>query len=257
MLSPAAERAIGDALTCGKALLKFISPNNVGLTGSHECGYYLPKAAWKIFTEYPPVNGANKKSSVKITWQDGRVTDSCVTWYGRGTRSEYRLTRFGKDFPYLAADTVGDLLVLVPKNLHEFSGYVLDLDEDIEEIQAALGIEVIESWGVYEVGIDTTETSDECIERHFRKFCERVLTFPTTTQFSEETRNAINECIKDFAKISLDDRLMELVENEYRLFRLVERQVCQHEIVRPFKDVDDFLTTASSIMNRRKSRAGR
>ncbi len=31
----------------------------------------------------------------------------------------------------------------------------------------------------------------------------------------------------------------------------------QHEIVRPFKDVDDFLTTASSIMNRRKSRAGR
>jgi hypothetical protein len=48
MLSPAAERAVNDALACGKALLKFISPNNVGLTGSHECGYYLPKKAWRI-----------------------------------------------------------------------------------------------------------------------------------------------------------------------------------------------------------------
>src|SRR5207249_3511462 len=73
----------------------------------------------------------------------------------------------------------------------------------------------------------------------------------------EATQNAINECIEEFARLSLDDRLMQLVEYEYRLFRLVERQVCQHEIVRPFKDVEDFLTTASSIMNRRKSRAGR
>jgi restriction endonuclease EcoRII-like protein len=46
-------------------------------------------------------------------------------------------------------------------------------------------------------------------------------------------------------------------EAEYKLYRLAERQICQSEIVRVFKDVDDFLTTASSIMNRRKSRAGR
>src|SRR5205814_1951722 len=83
---------------------------------------------------------------------------------------------------------------------------------------------------------DTTETSDECIERHFRKFCEVIKSFPTTSQFSEATQNAINECIEEFARLSLDDRLMQLVEYEYRLFRLVERQVCQHEIVRPFKD---------------------
>src|SRR5437763_15448838 len=47
------------------------------------------------------------------------------------------------------------------------------------------------------------------------------------------------------------------MDAEYRLFRLAERQLCQAEIVRVFKDVDDFLATASSIMNRRKSRAGR
>jgi len=38
---------------------------------------------------------------------------------------------------------------------------------------------------------------------------------------------------------------------------MVERQVCQSEVVRAFKDVDDFLKTAASIMNRRKARAGK
>ncbi len=54
-----------------------------------------------------------------------------------------------------------------------------------------------------------------------------------------------------------DDVLMRCMDAEYWLFRLAERQICQSEIVRVFRDVDDFLATASSIMNRRKARAGR
>jgi len=44
---------------------------------------------------------------------------------------------------------------------------------------------------------------------------------------------------------------------EYRLFKLVERQLCLDEVRRLFKDIDDFLSTAARIMNRRKTRAGR
>ena len=47
------------------------------------------------------------------------------------------------------------------------------------------------------------------------------------------------------------------MEAEYRLFKLVERQLCQKDIIRVFKSVDDFLRTAATIMNRRKARAGR
>jgi len=35
------------------------------------------------------------------------------------------------------------------------------------------------------------------------------------------------------------------------------RQICQREIQTLFKDVDEFLSIAQSIINRRKSRAGR
>jgi type II restriction enzyme len=64
-------------------------------------------------------------------------------------------------------------------------------------------------------------------------------------------------CVNDFAKKPTDDRLMDLMKAEYRLFRLVERQICLPEVCRLFKDIDDFLKTAATLMNRRKSRAGR
>jgi hypothetical protein len=256
MLSPFCERAIENAIRYGNALLKFVSPNDVGLTGGHQCGFYLPKTAYKMFTPYPPIKGENSKHQVTIEWQDEIVTESVVTWYGKA-KDEYRLTRFGKGFPFLVADTVGDLLVLIPKTGTEFLAYVLDLDEDIEEIQATLGVEVIESWGVYQNGVPQTETEDECVDRYFRRFAELLTDFPPGSAFSEETRRVLRECIRRFNAMPPDAALMASMDAEYQLFRLVERQVCQAEIVRVKKDVDDFLRTASSIMNRRKARAGR
>lgn len=258
MVSPIGGAAINDALEQGKALLKFISPNDVGTTGSHQCGFYLPKAAWEIFTPYAPIKGENSKSWPTILWQDGRETASCVTWYGTGTRSEYRLTRFGPDFPYLTADTIGNLLVLIPRSHDDFLAYVLDLEEDIIEIQAALGVEVIGSWGIYEAGkMPDPESENECIDRQFRKFAEQLTAFPPTKEFSYSTQQIVAECVKQFAQLSIDEKLMRCISEEYSLFRMVERKITQPEIVRVFKDVDDFIETAASIMNRRKARAGR
>lgn len=256
MPSAIAARAIQDATTHGRAILKFISPNDVGLTGGHQCGFYLPKSVWQMYSPHPPERGENKKSWPKVLWQDGRVTDSCVTWYGSGTRSEYRLTRFGRDFPYLNPDSVGDLLVLIPKSHDEFIAYVLDTEDDIEEVQAALGIEVAATWGVYDAAAAPVETEDECIDRQFREFASRLDAFPPTHEFSTAARRALDECIRAFREKNPDDRLLAWIDAEYRLFRLVERRLCAPEIQRLFRSVDDFLQTASRIMNRRKSRAG-
>jgi len=87
-----------------------------------------------------------------VVWQDGRITNSRVVWYGRGSRSEYRLTRFGKDFPFLTADCVGDLLVIIPKSHAEFSAYVLDTDEDVDEVQATLGVQIVGTWAALRRG---------------------------------------------------------------------------------------------------------
>ena len=262
MRSPFCERALEDALHHGNALLKFISPNNAGLTGSHECGFYLPISVWEMYTPHPPVKGQNDKHPVSIVWQDGRATESVITWYGKA-KHEYRLTRFGKDFPFLNEDVVGDLLVLIAKSRHEFLAYVLDYDEDIEEIQSALGVEAFESWGVYRDGVaqkleTKIESEDKCIDRQIREFSSTLRAFPTGEVFSENTRRILTACIKKFMQLTPDEVLMRSYQTEYQIFQSVERQVCQNEVSgRLFKDIDDFIHTAASIMNRRKARAGR
>jgi hypothetical protein len=257
MASPSGERAIEDATRYGNAILKFISPNDAGLTGSHQCGFYLPKAAWELYADFGPVKDTFNEEEVQITWPDGRITDSRVKWYGTRTRSEYRLTRFGRDFPWLGEDTVGSLFVLIPVTHKEFLAYVLDNEEDIEDVQAALGVQIIDTWGVYEHGAPQVETADECLNRKFREFAAPLVDFPSGEIFSATTRAFLEECIRRFNEQSADIRLLTMVDTEYQLFRRVERQIVQSDIVRNFRDVDDFLQTAARIMNRRKSRAGR
>jgi type II restriction enzyme len=169
------------------------------------------------------------------------------------------MTRFGRDFPFLTADNVGNLLVLIPKNYEEFIAYVLHLEDDIEHIQAALGTEVVESWGVFTADRmePPVETPNECIERNFNAFVARVDDFPTGDAFSAETIRVLRGCIMEFSKYTADDRLLQCMDAEYQLFKLVEKKVCGPIISRMFKDFDNFLQTAQSVMNRRKSRAGR
>lgn len=258
MPSPACDRAVSDALQYGRALLKFISPNDVGSTGSHQSGYYIPIAVWNHFTPQAPEKERNHDHLVDVLWPDGRTTHSCVKWYGVRTRREYRITRFGRDFPWLTDDCIGDLLILIPVTLTSFIAHVLDLEEDIQDIQAALGLEITGSWAMYEAGKEEApETEDECVDRRFRSFAKALADFPTTTEFSHQSLAAMQECIESFKTKSPDERILKLMEAEYRLFRLVERKLCEERISRLFKSVDDFLSTAASIMNRRKSRAGR
>lgn len=257
MQSPFCELAIENALVHGNALLKFISPNDVGLTGGHQYGFYLPKSVYPTFTPQPPEKGTVTKHDISIVWQDDYKTDSVITWYGDKTRSEYRLTKFGRGFPYLTHDMVGDLLVLTRVGESEFTAFILDLDDDIREIQATLGVEVSESLVMYQAGVFEIESEGECIDRLFRKFAESLKEFPQGDVFSAQAREALKTCLAKFDQLPFDDSLIRSMEAEYQLFRLAERQLCSGDIVRVFKNVDDFLSTASSILNRRKSRAGR
>jgi len=152
---------------------------------------------------------------------------------------------------------VGNLLVLIPTNDHDFLAYVLDREDDIEEIQAALGVRPFEHWGIYRHGAAAEETEDECLDRQFRQFAADIVEFPPGQVFSEATRQGLRDCLEGFDGLYPDDGLIRCVRAEYQLFRMVERQICQSEIARVFRNVDDFLQTAARIMNRRKARAGR
>jgi hypothetical protein len=259
MATPNGEAAIACALETGNALLKFVSANDVNKTGAHQYGFYLPKepGVWEMFTYHPPIKGNTSKEIVSIQWQiDEYVTESAITWYGSGTRSEYRLTRFGRGFPYITHDSVGDLLVLVPLGQRRFRAFLLDREEDVEELVAALGIQIGKSWGVFQDGNARVVSEEECVERAFGEFVQALTSFPKGVLFSQTARDVVARCVRDFAAVGPDVALVRWMHSEYHLFRMAERLLCANDVRRLFRDIEEFLATASSIMQRRKSRAG-
>ena len=131
-------------------------------------------------------------------------------------------------------------------------------DEDIEEIQARLGLEIAESWAVFPSGTYLpAEATNDCIEENFHDLLDTLNEFPDTATLSAATRRTMEKCLPHFGNRLVDDQLVRLVEGEYKLFRMVENKICRAEIAHPFNSVDEFIKTAATLMNRRKSRAGR
>jgi len=97
---------------------------------------------------------------------------------------------------------------------------------------------------------------NDCIERHFRDSTAKVSAFPTSKILSAETLKALDDCIRDFRRTEPDKRLLLSVHAEYRLFRMMERKLCGPLVTQPFRDIDDFLGVAQTILQRRKGRAG-
>ena len=144
---------IQSVLQSKAALCRFITGNDTGTTGSHQAGFYIPKCASKFLFEEPGKKGENKEKTVKIVWQGDFTTESCMKYYGKGTRNEYRITRFGRDFPFLEDDNVGDLLVLAKFTEEDYVGYVLSSDDDIDDFFAYFNLAPNDTNKLIDVGV--------------------------------------------------------------------------------------------------------
>lgn len=107
------------------AFLKLITANDVGATGAHQAGFHLPKNAWKLFFDSPGTKGYNKDKYVTIKWEGNLKTESRAIYYGKGTRNEYRLTRFGQHFPYLKENNINDVLVIIRNFDDTYEGFII------------------------------------------------------------------------------------------------------------------------------------
>lgn len=241
----------------GTALFKFISPNDLGLTGSHQSGFYLPRRFWRIFAPSQPTKGENDETDVTVLWQDGAETRSKIKWYGRA-KNEYRLTRFGRDFPFCSPNRLGDLFILVPLAPNVFRVFILHSEEDISEIRSVLGVELLAGQtAAIEGGHIMEESDDEKLEIALREVLAGLEQFPPGKYLAERTRAALAVSIPGLIHKSPDYRLMKWVSAEYHLFRLLEQKFCLPRILKGFSTIETFIEMANTVLNRRKSRAGR
>ncbi|WP_136480803.1 type II restriction endonuclease [Cognatitamlana onchidii] len=253
------EKAIQSAQQSEIAFSKFIKPNDTGSTGGHQAGFHLHKSSWPLFFETEGQKGSNKDHFATIKWQDDFETTSRFIYYGKGTRNEYRLTRFGRGFPYLTDDNVGDLLVISKRSSDYFEAFVLSTDEDIEDFFTALNISSTETNGIIPKQFE--QTAEEQLIGCFLQYIKALaVDFPPTLEIATNARNCY---INSFGvtpsqiKANPDKQILKWLETEYDLFKTLENDRYAELIKNPFPSVEELVISANTILNRRKSRAGK
>lgn len=240
--------AIRDVKQARKAFCRFITANDIGATGGHQSGFYIPKAVATIAFNELGVRGENLEKLVHIHWQDNFCTSSRFIYYGKGTRNEYRLTRFGKNFPFFCDEYIGALMIVTQQEDSEYTAYVLNQDEDIESFFNHFAIAPTDLNRLINQDNEDTILSNSVLDE-----LKRASEFPSTARMAE-----IAQALRAMGpKATADDVLLSWVEIEYKLFRKFEQHLYQDILKQGFNDLDELILASNSILNRRKSRAGK
>ncbi len=253
LLADAAARSVLAGTT---SFCKFLSANDTGLTGAHQSGIYIPKNSYSLLFDTPGCKGSNRKETARIRWQDGSDTESSFTYYGTGTRDEYRITRFGRGFEYLQHKYTGALFVITRRDKGEYEAFVLNTDDQINRFLDNFCLSPADTNTL----ISTKPTDDFLENEAFQEFIASLQTeFPDSRTMSAAARE-IEERIHDHSENIIarpDEKLLEWIRIEYDLFRTLERARYLPQVQKGFKDIDDFVTAALKVLNSRKSRAGK
>lgn len=250
-------QAIQAAMSGEKTYCKFLSANDTGLTGGHQAGILISKPAVPIIFDEPGQKGSNKDRWVKIKWQDGRETDSRFIYYGQGTRNEYRMTNFGRGFPFLHHEYTGALFVLVKWTDEDYSAYILNSDDEISQFLEAFGISPAETNQLIQTGAAAPETREQLAMQEFIN--SLTVDFPDSKDMAAAAREIQNNVYdhNEYIVTDPDRKIIDWTKMEYTLFRAIEHTRYGTIIQRGFTNVDDFITMANMVLNRRKSRAGK
>lgn len=253
------EKAIQAAEISEVAFTKYITANDVGATGGHQAGFHLHKGAWPLFFDTPGEKGSNKDHFATIKWQDDFETQSRFIYYGKGTRNEYRLTRFGKGFPFLQDENIGDLLVIARQAPEYYEAFVLRSDDDIESFLAAMSISTASVNGIIpkKNEVSPRDVLSACFEAYINAV---TVDFPTTLEIANSARGCYfkaHRVTDEMVKSKPDRELLNWIDAEFQLFKAFEMSRYSERIQRPFSSVEELVGVANTILNRRKSRAGK
>ena len=240
------------------AFCRYITANDIGETGSHQSGFYIPKYAIPVFFDTPGEKGTNKDRNIIIKWQNEFETSSRVIYYGKGTRNEYRITRFGKHFPFFTDDNIGNLLIIAKHDNDIYSCFVLSEDDDIDSFFAHFNIPPDSGAQLIEQNEANRQknTASATLQEIVAKFSD----FPQTEIMTISAQSAAEKICGIDKKTILsnpDDVIIKWIDIEFALFRMIEEKVYNPIISKPFSDCQSLIDFSNTILNRRKSRAGK
>lgn len=237
---------------------KYISSNDAGKTGGHQQGYYIPNYVASKWLDTPLRKESNLEQLISIKWQNDFVTSSKVKYYGKKTRNESRITCFGKQFPFLQDDNVGDMLIICQMDKDSFLAFVLQTDDEIDDFMATFNLSSGDT--NHFIDKDAAYNPEDKLKELFTGFLTKYQDFPQT----REMAGFAMDCYVKAWRISdrtitkeIDKQLLKWIETEYSLFKAFEEKLYAEQLAQPFASIDDQVRFSNMVLNRRKSRAGK
>jgi hypothetical protein len=253
--------------------IKRLSGNDTLANGTHQAGPYIPKEF--LFSLFPQLNNSAKQNpdvwfelyidshadcrKVRAIWYNNKL-------YG-GTRNEARITQLGgQTSALLDPESTGSLAVFafcLNKNREAESCHVWVCRHETEEdeIEETVGPVEPGTWTVWtpnnaeHAGVfteNTTQQHGQCwlsLNQIPSPWLEK---FPSGEDIIRKTLE-----LRPAQGMTPDRRLLSRRECEYEIFRSVEEEVEFPHIKMGFKNVDDFIARAQTVLQRRKARSGR
>lgn len=250
-----AQNAIQAVTGSALSFCKFFSSNDTGESGSHQAGIYIAKQASRMLFDKPVQNDPVWERFVDILWPNGQTTHSRFVYYD--SKKEYRITNFGRNFPFLGSDFTGALFILVKRSADKYQAFVLNTDDEINEFLQAVNLTPAQTNCL----INSSAVSPRSlIMQEIQNYISTLdVFFPESSQISMMARR-IQEHAAAHPEGRIkkpDSRLLDYIDVEYTLFRAVEKDRYAEVIKNGFDSIEDFINLANTILNRRKSRAGK
>ncbi len=237
---------------------RFITGNDAGTTGAHQCGFYIPKNAAPLLFGTECRRGENRDKWVTIKWQNDFETPSRFIYYGQGTRNEYRITRFGKNFEFLQDRYVGSLIIIAEQAADYYQAFVLESEDDIESFLSYFNLSTEQTNQL----IDLSQVQDvgDKLRLAIMEKIKNLKDFPMTREMgkmAQDIYNRLNNVTPEQIRKTPDKILISWYSAELDLFRSLEEKVYKPIYTQPFEDCQSLVDFSNKILNRRKSRAGK
>lgn len=254
-----------DATFDGKrTYCKFLSANDTKKTKGHQNGILITKNAEPFLRKDTMRLVPNREGKpniyerfVSVTFfkkdNDEPEKRNKVRFVYYDSKREFRITRI----PRIDEDSAGSLFVLIQQKLDEYQAYFLDSERDCKEYLNVFGYSPLETNAVINEG-DLPTGERIFIEKYIESLNEEEIEFPEAGDIAKEARKMYDETRSEKGKeLSEDKMLVGWLRSEYNIFKSIEDDRYRDYVEKPLGKVRRFIHVANTVLNRRKSRAGK
>jgi hypothetical protein len=249
--------------------LKRLAANDTLASHAHQAGPYIPRQL--LFSQFPRIADSSARNPDELVEAivDSHSQQRVVRaiWYNNrlfgGSRNEARITNWGGiSSPLLDPSNTGAVAAFVFRNLGESKQLRVWVCRNVQEeeliserfgpIEPGLPVAWRPDQGRLDLGDQRPTVLTPCWLRPNEIPDSWLTSFPAGQELVD-----LSILRRPLHGDAMDERLLERRRCEFEIFRSVEAAFEGPRIAEGFESIDEFVSRAQTILQRRKSRAGR